>query len=125
MTWPKWGRDRDRTPVFLFSDTPGETYGLIRDTHPKSNMGALLPGSGREWRIKPFSFFPRVQPPTREQRQYNRRSSLEGGSGNPYWAGMPVDVSGTSFWASFLKFLDPLAFTAFSITLTTVFLDFV
>lgn len=41
MTWPKWGTDRDQPPVFLLSDVPGETYGLIHDTYRKPNMELL------------------------------------------------------------------------------------
>jgi len=41
MTWPKWGTDRDQPPVLLFSDTPGETYGIIQDTYRKSNIDLL------------------------------------------------------------------------------------
>lgn len=41
MTWPKWGTDRDQPPVFLLSDVPGETYGLVQDTYRKANMELL------------------------------------------------------------------------------------
>ncbi|KAF9646185.1 carotenoid ester lipase precursor [Thelephora ganbajun] len=41
MTWPKWGTNRDQPPVFLFSDVPHETYGLIHDTYRKANMELL------------------------------------------------------------------------------------
>jgi len=40
-TWPKWGTDRDQPPVFLFSDNPRETYGLIKDTYRKPHMELL------------------------------------------------------------------------------------
>jgi len=42
MTWPKWGTDRDQPPVFLFSDKPEETYGLIQDTYRKPNIELLV-----------------------------------------------------------------------------------
>ena len=41
MTWPKWGMDHDQPPVFLFSDNPGETYRLVKDTYRKPNMELL------------------------------------------------------------------------------------
>jgi len=41
MTWPKWGSDHDRPPVFLFGDNPGETYGLVPDTYRKPNIELL------------------------------------------------------------------------------------
>lgn len=41
MTWPKWGTDRDQPPVFLFSDVPHETYGLVQDTYRTANMELL------------------------------------------------------------------------------------
>lgn len=41
LTWPKWGTDRDQPAVFLFSDVPHETYGLIQDTYRKAHMELL------------------------------------------------------------------------------------
>ena len=41
MTWPKWDTGHDRPSVFLFSDAPRETYGLIQDTYWEPNMELL------------------------------------------------------------------------------------
>jgi len=41
MTWPKWGSNPDQPPVFLLSDKPEETYGLVQDTYRKENIDLL------------------------------------------------------------------------------------
>lgn len=42
LTWPEWGTDPDQPPVFLYSDDPHQTYGIVQDTYRKANMELLI-----------------------------------------------------------------------------------